>query len=281
VIRSRGRGLGGGGGGRSPWVPLNAAGVWGTRLVYPAYSGALARVRRSSDNAEQDFSATAEGWLDAAAVATFIGGGTGFIVTLYDQSGNGRHATQATAGSQPTYGVVSGRPTITGNASQLLLIGSGLAISRNVPGFTMLTAARATTITGGSRIIGYSYTGVANARAILYTNASTFAAGGRRLDADGFAAQTAAADTNWHRLGGRFRYSEALLDLSIDGALTTLNPFQTAGNTSNTDSSSPPQIFNGAGAGWTGNMTVLGMWSRALSDAEMAQADAVLARAIP
>ena len=37
----------------------------------------------------------------AEAVLSFVGGGSGFVTTLYDQSGNGRNATQTTAGSQP------------------------------------------------------------------------------------------------------------------------------------------------------------------------------------
>jgi hypothetical protein len=37
----------------------------------------------------------------AEAVLSFVGGGSGFVTTLYDQSGNGRNATQTTAGNQP------------------------------------------------------------------------------------------------------------------------------------------------------------------------------------
>lgn len=88
------------------------------------YSGPLIRVRRSSDNTEQDFGATSivdangDKWLDTAALLTFVGAGNGFVTTWYDQAGSGRHMAQATAGSQPsivTAGVVltsAGRPAV-------------------------------------------------------------------------------------------------------------------------------------------------------------------------
>lgn len=62
----------------------------------------LVRIRRSSDNAEQDFGSVTNGNLDIVAIATFVGAGTGFIVTVYDQVG-ANNPTQATAASQPAY----------------------------------------------------------------------------------------------------------------------------------------------------------------------------------
>ncbi len=59
-----------------------------------------ARVRRSSDNAEQDIGFS-DGALDVAALLSFVGSGSAFVTTLYDQTGNGEHLVQATAASQP------------------------------------------------------------------------------------------------------------------------------------------------------------------------------------
>jgi hypothetical protein len=85
--------------------PLSAA--WRTQPVV--------RVRRSNDDAEADFTAAevADGTLTG-----WTGANDGFVVTWYDQSGEGRNATQATPANQPRIvagGVVetlNGKPSI-------------------------------------------------------------------------------------------------------------------------------------------------------------------------
>jgi len=98
------------------------------------YAGPLLRVRRSSDNAEQDFYASAvldiygNRWLDTAALLAFVGAGNGFVRTWYDQSGNARHAVQATAANQPrvvnagAVEMLNGNPAIRGIAASRLLV---------------------------------------------------------------------------------------------------------------------------------------------------------------
>jgi hypothetical protein len=59
----------------------------------------VARVRRSSDDAEKDFTASDVG---SGSVADWVGSGNdGFVHTLYDQSGNSNDFTQSTAANQP------------------------------------------------------------------------------------------------------------------------------------------------------------------------------------
>ena len=79
------------------------------RKLRAAYTGAVIRVRRSSDSTEQDFYAGADGSVSVADVQTFCGAGDGLITTLYDQSGNGYDLTQATASRQPVV-VLAGVP---------------------------------------------------------------------------------------------------------------------------------------------------------------------------
>ncbi len=71
------------------------------RLLRCTYAGRCMNVRRSSDNTTQDIGFTANGDMDTTALKTFVGANNGFVVTWYDQSGNARNATQATAGNQP------------------------------------------------------------------------------------------------------------------------------------------------------------------------------------
>ena len=70
-------------------------GAWSVaRRLLTSYTGKLIRVRRSSDNTEQDIGYTGTGDLDTTALLAFCGSGNGFIVTLYDQSGAGNDFAQ-------------------------------------------------------------------------------------------------------------------------------------------------------------------------------------------
>ena len=93
----------------------------------------VVKVRRSGDDAELDFTASevSGGTLAAWVVA---GGGTedGFVVTWYDQSGNGNNATQATAASQPT--IVSSGTLVTENGKAAVLF-DGTDDGLNANGF--------------------------------------------------------------------------------------------------------------------------------------------------
>jgi len=75
-----------------------ARAAYSLRTLRPDYSGPVVRVRRASDNAEQDFTASQVG---DGTLAGFLSGANAFVTTFYDQSGNGRDATQAVASDQP------------------------------------------------------------------------------------------------------------------------------------------------------------------------------------
>ena len=113
------------------WTITDGGGVSG---VLNQYTGAAAayslrnlsdattnvvRVRRDSDNAELDF--TYDGIMDVGVtgLANWVGvGNNGYVVTWYDQSGLGNHATQGTASAQPqivasgVVNLVNGMPAI-------------------------------------------------------------------------------------------------------------------------------------------------------------------------
>ncbi len=58
-------------------------------------------MRRSTDNAQKDIPATIGGSLDTAELLDFCGTASCFVQSWYGQSGNLRHARQATASRQP------------------------------------------------------------------------------------------------------------------------------------------------------------------------------------
>ncbi|WP_421696433.1 arabinofuranosidase catalytic domain-containing protein [Aestuariivirga sp.] len=94
---------------------------YSVRRLRAAYTGPLLRVRRSTDNAEQDIGATVAGDLNATALTSFCGAASCYVRSWYDQSGNARDATQPAAASQPRIvnaGViekVNSRPAIKGD----------------------------------------------------------------------------------------------------------------------------------------------------------------------
>ena len=78
----------------------NAAAAYSLRRLRGGYSGSAIRVRRSSDNTEQDIGFV-NNVLDTSSLTTFCGSSNGFLTTWYDQSGNAKNATQTTAANQP------------------------------------------------------------------------------------------------------------------------------------------------------------------------------------
>ena len=77
-----------------------AAGAYSLRLLSSTYSGNAIKVRRASDNTEQDIGFS-NNELDTSSLETFCSGTDGFVTTWYDQSGNSYNITQATAADQP------------------------------------------------------------------------------------------------------------------------------------------------------------------------------------
>lgn len=128
------------------------------RRLLSAYAANKAvNIRRSSDSAAQDFGFDASGNFDSAGAAAFIGGGSGFIATWYDQSGNGLDLTQGTAGAQPNAllpsALVNSQPAAGFTSSALRLIAA--SIPSTAPPFTLMAvAARTAAFTSFSFILG-------------------------------------------------------------------------------------------------------------------------------
>jgi hypothetical protein len=124
----------------------NAAVAFSLRRLKSDYAGDSIRVRRISDNAEQDIGfVLSEGAyrLDTASLETFCAATNGFIVTLYDQSGNGLDVTQATANLQPQ--IVSSGSTMLLNGEpsiywDVLTANKKLVTSINFPAEAALTS---------------------------------------------------------------------------------------------------------------------------------------------
>ena len=94
----------------------DAAAAYSLRKLRTDYSGSTIRVRRT-DNTEQDIGFV-DNELDTVSLLSFVGSGDGFVVTWYDQSGEGNDSTQNTVLLQPqivSSGVVNlenGKPAV-------------------------------------------------------------------------------------------------------------------------------------------------------------------------
>jgi hypothetical protein len=110
-----------------------AAVGYSVRRLSSTYTGNLIRVRRSSDNTEQDIGYDSNNVLDTASLLSFVGAGNGFVTTWYDQSGNANNATQTTALNQPQ--IVSSGALLTANSKpcmNLTLNSTGFSLGSTI-----------------------------------------------------------------------------------------------------------------------------------------------------
>jgi hypothetical protein len=77
----------------------NATVAYSLRKLRSAYSGNAIKVRRSSDNLEQDIGFIGN-VLDTASLLTFCGVGNGFVTRWYDQSTNANDCSNGTIANQ-------------------------------------------------------------------------------------------------------------------------------------------------------------------------------------
>jgi hypothetical protein len=87
--------------------------------VTSKYSGPTVQIRRGNDDSTLNFYANKQGQLGTSldgsgtSLTQWLGGWQGYVVIWYDQSGQGRHATQYTASSQPIFDPLNKRIDFT------------------------------------------------------------------------------------------------------------------------------------------------------------------------
>ncbi len=139
--------------------------AYSLRKLDSNYTGNAIRVRRSSDNSEQDIGFT-NNELDTTSLLSFVGSNDGYVTTWYDQSGNTNNATHNNASTQPlivSSGVVNtinSKPSIKFNGiAKLNISTNNFGQSNSVP-YTILTVSNMTSLpsdtatNGGSHIFG-------------------------------------------------------------------------------------------------------------------------------
>ena len=96
----------------TPDLTTDSEAAFSLRKLSDTYSGSAIRVRRSSDDTEQDIGFSGND-LDTATMETFTGAGDGYVTKWYDQSGNAKDVIQTANANQPQ--IVSTGTTITTN----------------------------------------------------------------------------------------------------------------------------------------------------------------------
>ena len=113
-----------------------AAAAYSLRKLNSSYTGAAIEVYAGT-NGTADIGFNVFGELDTVALAAHCGNQDGTVQTWYDQSGNGNHATQGVAGSQPkiydgTTGVVTenGKPAVEFDGSGDNFVASSVSLTQ-------------------------------------------------------------------------------------------------------------------------------------------------------
>ena len=218
-----------------------AAAAYSLRQLSSSYSGSAIRVRRSSDNAEQNIG-FASNELDTTALTSFCGAGNGFVTTWYDQSGNGNNTTQTTAASQPqivSSGSVilsNGKPTIDFQTKQLSV--SNIPIFNNISSASIMCVLNGTSAAVSNKT-AYQITFPSSSSSRITVNygvltTKRYFLGGRRLTSDSI--QSIESNTDIFSQGlisNIVNYQNTTITLFQNNAqVAQSTSFQTAGNSS-------------------------------------------------
>lgn len=225
--------------------------LYGLERLVSTYSGPAVRLRRASDNAEQDFTPNNGNRLSRSAIVAWAGTGVQVRVkTWYDQSGNARDATMTTDETQqPILDLSSSVPTVffVNSAIHHMNLPSA-AYGRNQAALAMVAVASAEgAIAGVSYTIAGGPCGSVDAlldMRLQNSAAPKFASFARRVNSGSFGLPTSAVngdDTGFRSLITEGDFANNVSAISVDGTRTT-GTTDTAGNTQDADAYSVPAI---------------------------------------
>jgi hypothetical protein len=216
--------------------------------VIESYSGATIRLRRCADDAEQDFTPGPDGWLHKEVIQSWAKGSVVHVDTLYDQTGNSRNGSGGGVSQwfQPILDLSLDRPVMSFERfkfQQIDIDANGFANAQGAASIIAVRQYRTFAAAASANQVLAVRNNSTVGRMILQYDGTTakIRATGRRLDADSSAVTTGfASDTNWATEIGRYDWTNAKLYHQVVGPANrqteTLDPFQTAGSTSATNS---------------------------------------------
>lgn len=200
-------------------IVAGATAWWGLRAYSAAAIGTSCVDIKSSAGPTQTFVTLANGDLDMAGIATFLGANTGTVTKLYDQTGNGWHLDTVFTTNFPSYATL----TINGKSSAQCLTANAQGLKRATftaiaPPYTQTAYARRTGNTTAyntilafnNAAIGFWFTSAANTVGLF--------AGGSLT--------ASAADNAWHCIIGVYNPTGTNSILKVDGTENTANVAQ-------------------------------------------------------
>jgi len=143
--------------------------LFSLRAIYGITARAV-QVRRSSDNATQDFYADRLGNLLTVPItgqplSNWLGGATGYVTYWYDQSGKNNHASQGTSANQPIIQQATKGPGYSvlcnGTTNSMNITAGGLLDNTN---YTIIAATRRTAAKKSSYYCGTTGNSLLNQR---------------------------------------------------------------------------------------------------------------------
>lgn len=234
-----------------PTFPLDPYPNWAMahsdcRRLATAYTGPIIRARAGVY--ESDISAGVDGLTDEAALTAFLNGNDGFMPVRYDQTGNGRDSNNTVALQQPQIGYsgvplqLNGLQSSFWSGTKKHDITSGLDLLRNTSGAYVCAVVKwDTTPSVQQNILNIQTPSAGFGRLALAAGitANRLTSFGRRLDADSALIATSSANLTT---------ATTIIEVSVDYVAREFRqyingfqdgqiiPFQTSGNTSDTDS---------------------------------------------
>jgi hypothetical protein len=183
--------------------------AYSLRKLSSTYSGSAIRVRRSSDNTEQDIGFTGNE-LDTTSLTSFVGANDGFVTRWYDQSGNANNSAQSAATVQPQ--IVSSGTVLTNNSKPSIFLENqdSLTFTSLTP-ITTFTVAKIDTL---NYAIHYVLFNNVSPRGYFY--GGTFTGVNGLGIFDGAAKSITGEDTNTHL--GYFNYNGTNYEVAKDGS---------------------------------------------------------------
>jgi hypothetical protein len=226
--------------GATRWVGLRAymLSTVGTNAV---------RLRRDSDNTEQDFVTVTGGGLDLASISTFKGSANLFITKYYDQVGT-NHEVETTAAQQAqlTLSGLGSLPIATFISSVPILYNTSSPVAQTQP-WTISTVARRTSNFTAVQVIWANE--LSNSLQLRFDGAAN-----TLMMYAGTAQNATATDNVYHAIQGVFNGASS--DINVDGTANVVN----VGTQVQSSQPSTMGSYDVDSFGLDGNILELGEW---------------------